>query len=264
MSMKEINIQPGAPIIIGLAGKAGSGKTSVAEYLVPKGSIETTLYGAKWDHIFYALPLYELSTIRRSIKGSNEVSRQKYAIHSTLFDIYGKSSIGFIPEYNDFINRVDMIQQLAIEPEGIKPRSFLQKAGDICRDSFEDCFARWGINKSNELYRSYLRSLSEDEIELPFIVLISDVRFENEAQKIIEQPNGFIICFDADQSVLDERILKRDGKLMTEEQKNHKSEQQIDSIKTLASAIIKSDSMNIEEQAKATLAALKIGNTVNA
>jgi pantothenate kinase-related protein Tda10 len=39
------------PIIIGLAGRAGSGKTSVAENIVPKGSIETTRYGMKWDHI---------------------------------------------------------------------------------------------------------------------------------------------------------------------------------------------------------------------
>lgn len=262
--MNNFNIAQDQPIIIGLAGKAGSGKTSVAEYLVPKGSIDTTLYGIKWDHIFYALPLYELASIRRSIKGASEVSRQKYAIHSTLFDIYGNSSIGFIPEYDDFVERVNKIQSMPIEPEGIKPRSFLQKAGDICRESFEDCFATWGIKKGVELYRRYVKSLEEDEVKIPFVVLISDVRFENEAKKIIDHPNGFLVCFDAEQETLNDRILKRDGQLMTSEQKNHKSEQEIDIIKNLAHVVIKCDNMSVEEQAKATLAALNINVGSNA
>jgi uridine kinase len=33
------------PIIIGLAGKAGSGKTSVAESIIPKGSLDATKFG---------------------------------------------------------------------------------------------------------------------------------------------------------------------------------------------------------------------------
>jgi len=60
------NFIQGQPIIIGLAGKAGSGKTSVAESIVPKGSFDTNKYGMKWDHLFYALPLYEMASIKKN------------------------------------------------------------------------------------------------------------------------------------------------------------------------------------------------------
>jgi cytidylate kinase len=262
--MENKSFRKELPIIVGLAGKAGSGKTSVAEHIVPKGSVETIKYGCKWDHIFYALPLYELSSIRRSIKGLNEKNRQLYAIHDVLFNIYGGSSIGIVPEYDDFIARVHSIYDLKIEPEGIKPRSFLQKAGDICRESFENCFSMWGILKSINLYKSYVKSLEEDEEEKPFIVLISDVRFENEASRILSQPNGVVICFDASKETLDERILLRDGKLMSEDQASHRSEQEIDAIKAIASAIISTDNMTIEEQAQATLTAIGILKEANA
>lgn len=205
------NFRKEQPIIIGLAGKAGSGKTSVAEHLVPKGSIDTSMHGMKWDHIFYALPLYELSSIKRSIMGINQNNRQLYAIHDVLFDLYGGSPLGTMPGYEDIVDRTKQIYSLSIEPEGYKPRSFLQKAGDICRNGFEDCFSKWGVSKSLKLYQSYCKSLSEEEEELPFAVIISDVRYLNEAEKILNQPNGIVICFDAEQQTLDDRILKRDG-----------------------------------------------------
>ena len=112
------NFRKEQPIIIGLAGKAGSGKTSVAEHLVPKGSVETSLHGIKWDHIFYALPLYELSSIKRSIMGMNENNRQLYAIHDVLFDLYGGSPLGTMPGYEDIVDRTKQIYSLNIEPEG--------------------------------------------------------------------------------------------------------------------------------------------------
>jgi dephospho-CoA kinase len=252
------------PIIIGLAGKAGSGKTSVAEHLVPKGSIDTSMYGIKWDHIFYALPLYELASIKRSIKGFNENNRQLYAIHDVLFDLYGGSPIGIMPGYEDLVERTKSIYNLNIEPEGIKPRSFLQKAGDICREEYGDCFAKWGVVKAVKLYQSYYKSLSEDEEENPFAVIISDVRFVNEAEKILNQPNGIVICFDAEQDTLNDRIMKRDGRLMSEEQKNHKSEQEMEMVKSIATHIIKTDNMTVEQQAQATLKTLGILKEQNA
>lgn len=255
----NINFKQDYPIVIGLAGKAGSGKTSVAEYMVPKGSIETTLYGMKWDHIFYALPLYELASIKRSIRGFNQESRQLFAIHEVLYDIYGRSPIGTMPDYNTFVSKVKDIYNLPIEEEGTKPRSFLQKAGDICRDGYEDCFSSWAITKSMRLYNSYKKNLNEDiEDELPFVVFISDVRFVNEAEKILNQPNGILICFDANEDTLNDRILKRDGKLMSSDQKNHISEQQIETIKKMATFVINTDDMTIDQQAQATLKELGI------
>lgn len=257
-SMENKIFKPQMPIIVGLAGKAGSGKTSVAEYFVPKGAIDVKVNGIKFDHIFFALPLYELASIKKSIRGANALNRQLYAIHETLFDIYGNSALGYIPGYFDFVTKVEEIFNLPIEDDGTKPRSFLQKAGDICRDGTPECFSMWGISKTIKLYQQYYKSLAEDEEECPFVMFISDVRFVNEAERILKQPNGMVICFDADQKTLDDRILNRDGRLMTKDQLSHKSEQEIDMIKSIASCVINTDNMTVEEQAYATLSAIGI------
>lgn len=255
------------PIIVGLAGKAGSGKTSVAEAIVPKGAFDAKTYGMKWDHLFYALPLYEMASIKNNTLGHNAESRKLYAIHDVLYEIYGRSTLANIPHYYSFVEKVKEIYELNIETEGIKPRTFLQKAGDICREHDPNCFANWAIIKSNLLYRQYIKDLinsdSEDNIA-PMCILISDVRYVNEAKSILKQPNGIVITFDAHQDVLNERIMKRDGKLMNDEQLSHSSEQQMDEIKQISSAIINTDNMTLEEQVGATLNSLGIGTKTNA
>jgi cytidylate kinase len=261
MNIKEFDNNQ--PIIIGLAGRAGSGKTSVAENIVPKGSIEAMRGGIKWDHIFYALPLYEMSSIRRTIKGMNENNRQLYALHEALYDVYGKNPLGSIPSYDDFISRVLEIKNLFIEPEGIKPRSFLQKAGDICGKDFEDCFAKWGISKSFALHREYIKNSNEED-RMPYAVIISDVRFINEAENILKQKNGMVVCFDASEETLQNRILKRDGQFMDPVLAAHRSEQQIEQIKNISSFVINTDNMSIEEQTSATMSILGLGNLTNA
>ena len=245
-------IKNNSPIIIGLAGKAGSGKTSVAEHIVPKGSIEIIKDNTKWDHIFYALPLYEMASIKKNTKGLRENSRKLYALHEVLYDVYGSSSIGHVPDYPEFIKLVNDINNLPIEPEGIKPRKFLQNAGDLCREFYPDCFASWAINKAKKIYREAMRSLDEAE-DRNVVVLISDVRYLNEARTILEQPNGFVICFDATQDVLNQRLMKRDGKLMNEDEMAHSSEKQIDYIKNIASAIINTNDLDLDQQTAKTI-----------
>ena len=171
------------PIIIGLAGKAGSGKTSVAESIIPKGSLETTKFGYRWDHLFFALPLYEMASIKKNIMGANEKSRKLFALHSTLYDLYGGSAIGNMPAYDNFIEMVREIEALPIEPEGIKPRTFLQKAGDICRQDYPECFAHWAIIKSNRLYNQFCNE-NDDMDNSKMAIIISDVRYPNEANMI--------------------------------------------------------------------------------
>jgi len=257
LSMSKSIIKNGQPIILGLAGKAGSGKTTVAEQIVPKGSIESTQGSIKWDHIFYARPLYEMASVKKNIRGVNEQSRKLYAIHDILFDVYGGSAIGNIPSYEEFTEKVKQIQSLPIEPEGIKPRKFLQKAGDICREFDADCFAKWAIIKANRIYRQYIKQNEESDFESDFGIIISDVRYLNEAKSILKQPNGFVIVFDADEDTLDNRLIKRDGKLMSGDELSHSSESQINDIKEVASIVMKTDSMSIEDQVKETINFIK-------
>lgn len=240
------------PIIIGLAGKAGAGKTSVAEHIVPKGSIETIKDGIKWDHIFFALPLYEMASIRKNIKGEREKSRKLFALHEVIYDVYGGSSIGSIPNYDDFVDLVNKVYSLNIEPEGTKPRTFLQGAGDLCRSHDHDCFAKWGISRSKKIYREAIRSMDEQE-DIHVGVIISDVRYPNEAQMILDQPNGFVVCFDATQETLDARLVKRDGKTMSAVAAEHSSEKQMDIIKEMASIVIDTNNLDIDQQTIETL-----------
>lgn len=272
MSIKNLIKDESYPIVLGFAGKAGSGKTSVAEHIVPKGSVNVDKFGIKWDHIFFALPLYDLASSKKNIMGANEKSRKLYAIHQTLYDLFGGSPIANVPSYDALVEMTHALYDMPIEPEGQKPRTFLQKAGDVCREFDQDCFTKWAIRKSNSIYRSYIKGqLLEDEsmdydpdLSSKMAVIISDVRFENEAKEILDHPNGVLVCFDASEETLNDRIIKRDGKPMTSEQKSHKSEQYIDSIKDIATLIVNSDNMSVEEQAEYTLMQLGIKEEVNA
>jgi cytidylate kinase len=259
-----IDLSKNQPIIIGLAGKAGSGKTSVAESIVPKGSIETIKYGIKWDHIFYALPLYEMASIKKNIQGLNQKRRRMYAIHEVLYDLYGGTSLGDIPEYEELTLMVEKIYSMPMEPEGIKPREFLQKAGDVCREAYPDCFARWAIIKSSRIYRSYTNQVPENEEPYPMAVLISDVRYPNEAEHILKQPNGVVVCFEASTETLNKRIFKRDRRAMTLENLSHPSENGIHEIKKMSSIVIDTDEMSVKDQTEETLKQLKIKELTNA
>jgi dephospho-CoA kinase len=243
-----------SPIIMGISGLAGTGKTSVAETIVPKGRIAQKSE-LTWDHIFFALPLYELASIKLNVRGLRERDRQLYEIHSVLYELYGGSPIGDVPDYNDLIELVHAIHALPIE-EDRKPRSFLQKAGDLCREIRPDCFATWAVNKSKQLHRDYLRITAEEDVT-PFIVIISDVRFVNEAKTILKQENSVLVNFSASDQIRFERLMGRDGYLMSEEQRQHRSENEMDLIKDLAHVVIDTDYMSIEDQSLETISYMK-------
>jgi gluconate kinase len=244
---------PEYPIIIGLSGKAASGKTSVAEQIVPKARINNSDGHIIWDHIFFTLSLYEIATIKKTTLGFRQKDRQLFSIHEVLFDLFGGNALGNIPDYRHFIDIVEQLHNLAIEPEGIKPRSFLQKAGDLCRLYDPEIFAKWAIYKSTKMHRSIISSEGFQDNPKHVGIIISDVRFKNEADKILSQPNGMIIYFDASDEVRNERMMKRDGHLMTAEQSSHKSEKECDLVKEISSAIIVTDDLSIDEQTNKTL-----------
>lgn len=265
----DIDFDLTRPTLIGLAGKAGSGKTSVAEQLCPKAAIglpkvEGLIKDVLWDHIFYALPLYEMAGIKKSIKGLNEKSRKKHAIHNVLYDLYGGSPIGNMPDYDTMVEKVNQIYAMPIESDDTKPRSFLQKAGDICRDGYPNCFAEWAILKSYRLYRNYISSLEEDQNPIPFYIIVSDVRCPNEVEAIQKMPNGHVIYYSATEETLNKRLFKRDGYLPNQEHRSHPTEAQADKVKQMVDAIIETDNLTIEQQVEATLSILGLKEKINA
>jgi phosphohistidine swiveling domain-containing protein len=246
------NYNKNHPIIVGLAGKALTGKTSVADTIVPKARISIEGEGMAWDHIYFALPLYELASIKKNVTGNRSRIRQLYGIHETIYDIFGKSPIANVPEYEEMFRIVNEIYSMPLPTDGSKPRSFLQKAGDICRSHNQTCFSEWAINKSKSLYHDYLRDFAFDDDVPPFSVIISDVRYVNEAEAIKNSPNGVLVCYTASDSVREERMIRRDGALMTEEQRNHSSELQMDAVADISDIVIDTDNLTIEQQASIT------------
>jgi len=254
--IKEYN--PDYPIVVGLAGKAATGKTTVAESIVPKASFGTVNNGVMWDHIFFAMPLYEFYSIRTKIEGMNSQSRKLFATHETLYDLYGNSPLGKVPDYNAFVELVNRICTEPVSHDGSKPRSYLQKVGDYCREYDEACFASWGVRKANRIHSEYLNSL-DDEEEKPHCVLISDVRFKNEAEAILSCPNSILIRFDAEDEIRRNRIFSRDSVYMTDEQISHRSEKEIDTFSDMIDVVIDSSYINLEEQTNLTIKAIKEG-----
>lgn len=244
------------PIIVGLSGQAGTGKTSVAENIVPKGRIGIENSDLVWDHIFFALPLYELASIKTTVRGLRQRERQLYGIHSVIYDLFGGSPIGNVPDYDELISLVYKIYNIPIETD-IKPRTFLQTAGDLCRELDPDCFVNWAFRKANSLHKVYIDSLDEEESALPFVVVISDVRFFNEGNAIASNENGILINFTASESVRNERLYGRDGYLMSDKQKTHVSENQIDLVQEISDIIIDTDNMSVDEQSKNTINFIK-------
>jgi len=249
----------GHPIIIGLCGKAGTGKTVSANALVPEGSVRhTDLYW--WDHKFLAIPLYEMATLRRELaKAKKGEERIKHETHAVLLDLFGKSVLYGLPDYDDFVELVFDICSVDIDlnPDR-KPRSFLQDVGSICRAMDKDVFVKWMI-------RSIIRDAAwADENEHQYICIVSDVRMPNEAQGIIEQPNGVVIKFTASEEVRTNRLLNRDGFLLTSKQASHESERVNDIPSEFITYTLDTDPLSIEQQAKQVIkiAEVELGITL--
>ena len=248
------------PIIIGLCGKAGTGKTSVANMIVPSRTIKHDQEnGLIWDHTFFALPLYEMASIRKMTKGELSEDRILYQMHEVLFDLFGRSPSYGAPSYDNFVQLVKDISNIPMPiNDDIKPRSFLQEAGKLCRDLNEDCFVQWAKRRSYQRAASLLSSENDEaEIYERYACIISDVRYVNEAKMISEHPNGILIRFDASNDIRMDRLYNRDGYRMSEEQLNHKSERVEDIPEEWFDAIIDSDQMTVKEQAQFTELTIK-------
>lgn len=235
-----------SPMFLGLCGAAGSGKTSVANAMVPQyQALETNDFII--DHKFLAMPLYEMAAIRRKTQGEKSKDRILYLLHDSLSELFGRSPLYGAPSYSDLVQLTQDIANLPIVmDEDVKPRTFLQTAGMMCREIDEDCFVKW-IDRSAK--RDSLAAIADDKT---YVCVVSDVRMPNEAKFISEHPNGFLIKFAVSPKVQAERLQKRDGFVMTPEQASHVSER-IDLIPEEYIAVtIDSDGYTVSQQANLT------------
>lgn len=242
-----MRFKEGRPIIIGLSGEAGTGKTVTATTVVPTGTVnETDLY--LWDHKFLAQPLYEIANIRRTIEGEKAEERIKYETHNVLYNLFGRSPLYGLPDYDILYEVVYDILNTPIEPDREKkPRSFLQNVGSLCREINKDVFSEWII-------RSIKRDGAwADDNDKQYVCFVSDIRMPNEAKAISEEPNGLVIRLRASENVRRERLLDRDGFLMSKEQAEHESERVNDIPSEYFAVELDTDDLNVTEQANAVV-----------
>jgi len=209
---------PSLPIILGLCGKAGTGKTGVADFLVPGAIIAVDEEaGIMTDHIVLAQPLYELAAIRRQVEGTARKERILHETHQVLFELFGRSPLYGLPPYSELVELTQAVTALPIQLEG-KPRSFLQELGVLCRNTDADCFVK---HADRRIKLGMARAASQD---LTYVAVVSDIRMENEASYVANSENGLLIRFNTDEEVRLERLKKRDGFLMSDSQLKHRSE----------------------------------------
>lgn len=253
MSIMTRPLNHNEPIVLGLCGLAGTGKTSTARAIVPadiirevKNSNDEILYVL--DHLVLATPLYEMATVRLKTEGELRKDRILFGIHEVLLDLFSRSPLYGAPPYDELVAVVHAIANLPIEMD-TKPRTFMQDVGSMCRGYDPDCFVKWIKRRINS---SAVHHVSQD---IQPIYVVSDVRFENEARMIKSFSNGLLICFDADEETRQARIELRDGIRMTDEQMSHESERlEIDP--SLIDLTIDTSEMTMAAQAEATQSAL--------
>lgn len=242
-----MRFKQGNPIILGFSGEAGTGKTITANTIIPgKSSIITDSFW--WDHKFLAMPLYEMANVRRDIEGYKSEERIKYQLHSILFDLFGKSPLYGLPDYDVLVDLVYEIYSMPIEMNREKkPRSFLQNVGSLCREIDPDCFTSWMI-------RSITRDAAwAEEQDKQYVCIVSDIRMPNEAKGIIEQANGVVIKFTASPTVREQRLFNRDGFLMTPEQADHESERVNDIPAEFITHTLNTDELTVQQQASRSI-----------
>lgn len=140
-----------APVILGLAGQAATGKTVTAEGLAPIGRVidlltcscgheksdHLALHGQDeiwdrlsicnrckggcpgfnlggqvlWNHLFFALPIYRVASARQKIKGDKAHERTLFEIHEALLDLFGRNPLFSVISYYD--DFVDLVKHVA-------------------------------------------------------------------------------------------------------------------------------------------------------
>lgn len=250
------------PIIVGLAGQALTGKTITGSAFAPLG-YAGGYDGIFWSHEYFAHPLYRMAGVLQKVSGDYAFDRKLYEVYDILAELFNRNPLYGAPPWDALVELTRKVVTFPVPPEGEKARTFLQKVGSWCREIQPDCFvdATLRLIKSNS--RHFNRELERKEEMLlidpktenaydeptRYGAIISDVRYRNEADKILAEPQGILIKLTADESVRNQRALGRDGKLLSDEQKNHESELGIlDITDELCTAVVDTSNLSVAEQ----------------
>ncbi len=251
------------PVIIGLSGSAGVGKSVTANTLATPGmDYLDNIRPIVFTNVTLAEPIYEIVSIKRHIKGSDPEdvrSRIMHEIHSVL-----DTTLNKYPSYDDVVELVyDIYHMDAGTIDDPKPRTFMQEVGDMCRDLYEDCFIDAALTRIQKdftrfrhdyveiLERKELAKEDTSEMVSPvYVALISDVRRTNEVKRMRTRQNSALVRLSASPEVIRQRMYERDGFIMDDKQLVHPTETEANGWpEDFFDFILDTDKLTIEDQA---------------
>lgn len=238
---------PDYPVLLVLAGKAGVGKTRIANALLQPTGITTgpesdflvserSPYPIWWDAFSVATPLYRLLTARTRIEGTDKQDRTYYEILNTLLATLGSTPVGGAPPYKQLLQMVEDLYRYPLSSSDDKQRTFLRFAADQVRSHKEDALLRHLTNTITQRAAMHTaeveRDLEELELHYPdqafmpkhYGAVVSDLRMDSEVEYLQKQPNCLIVKLICDEDVREARLIDRDG-VMTDS--DHPTEQGI-------------------------------------
>lgn len=241
------------PIYVGFVGPAGSGKTFTAKSIVPPSTSSLyndpgTFPNVIWDHQWMSLPLYSIYNARTQTIGIDVKNRILYTIHDIVNSVVMKQL-----SFDDMIELIYDLYSLPItNSEDEKPRTFLQQSGDLFLKNNLTCLAKYAKYKVYSMWQSACVEYDRNDLETPwYIGIISDVRQDHEAKMIHDQKNNLLIKFEADEKTIRQRLLDRDGILLSNSEASHRTEQGFDLIPNeWYDLVIDTTTMSREEQIK--------------
>ena len=234
-------------------GPSGSGKSSVAYALgSAEGLTKVEKFGDKkliWEHKALSTPLLKLHSARCYTKGENEVDRMLWLVDDVLHNLVPPQSMS----YEDFIELIYDVVSFPINPteneqgQLVRDRNFFTGVADLIHSRVPDgkAFAR-ALAKEISASHSYNKVEYPNE-DLQEIFIVSDLRLRPEYEFFKMMLDPITIQFKVSPETQARRMVERDGRVLTEEQKQHAT--QISPFKDEEFDLtIDTDNMSVEEQ----------------
>lgn len=186
------------PIVIGLSGLPGTGKSTVANGLVPNMAVridEKT--DTVWDCLRFSVPCKAIVNIRTQVTGEDAIDRQLYQVMNVYLDLFGSPLFGG-PKFEELVELTYESLELSMGQ-----RELSQAIGAMCRSHQPEVFSQWMRKKINNRFKLF-------EEHSTHIIIIPDANYPEDTDMIRAQPNGLVIDLCASDEMRDERLNERD------------------------------------------------------
>lgn len=231
-------------------GPSGSGKTQTAKGVAAPAGVPQQFrrdnHLIRMDHKSLASPLVGLHSIKVRTKGEGAANRQLWLIHDTITDLIPPLSADF----TDTMELVYDIQAYPLkvsykEDEMVRDRNFMTNIADACHNLVHNPFAKRLIREAEKETRAAAEEIEQtltnnpaaygfekgykfeegEEVQFTNVVLVSDLRLMRELKGFLRTRHTVrTILLKMEETTQRSRLIERDGKNLTEDQKTHETQ----------------------------------------